>query len=47
MNRPKREDFKSHIEYDEYGPLEFNDKSGYCVKPKTKEQWKERLMKDE
>lgn len=27
--------------------LEFNDKSGYCYKPKTKEQWKAWLMKDE
>lgn len=29
MNRPKRENFKSHIEYDEFGELEFNGIDDY------------------
>ena len=29
MNRPKRENYKSHIEYDEYGAMEFNGIDDY------------------
>ena len=29
MNRPKRENYKSHIEYDEYGAIEFNGIDDY------------------